>query len=80
MLGRRNTGGRAVNAVRLGTVASVTEDGLYTMLFDGETAASGKGYPAIETGITLAEGDRAAAIRVRGSYLILGKYRTGGSI
>ncbi len=60
--------------VRLGVIAAITDEGLYQVQFDGASAASGKGYPAIKTGNVISEGDRVACMRVRGSYIILGAY------
>ena len=64
---------REREAVRLGAVTEITEDGLYVILFDGSDAPSGKGYPAILTGIPPGVGDRVACIRARGSYIVMGK-------
>jgi len=60
-------------SVRLAVIAGTDGNGLFTVRFDGDEASSGKGYPAILTGYTLTEGDRVACVRVRGSYIILGK-------
>lgn len=71
---REQTRGREQESVRLGIITGTTEDGLYLVRFDGADAASGKGYPALVTGYTLTTNDRVACMRVRGSYIILGKY------
>lgn len=67
----RRAGGESI---RLGAVTGITEDGLIQVQFDGAAEASGKGYPALQTGADPAVGDRVACIRTRGSYIVLGKF------
>ena len=58
--------------IYLATVADVDADAGLQLIFDGETAASQKYYKVLETGITPEIGDRVAAMKTSGSYIVLG--------
>lgn len=60
---------------KLGTVANITE-GKAKIKFDGEEVESGKSY--LSAGIVPSVGDRVLLVKVKGTYLILGKVGGGG--
>lgn len=66
---KENSGGEGFY---LGTVADVSSDGV-KILFDGQSEATEKRYKQLNTGITLAQDDRIVAMKISGSYVVLGR-------
>ena len=66
---KENSGGEGFY---LGTVADVSSDGV-KILFDGQSEATEKRYKQLNTGITLATDDRIVAMKISGSYVVLGR-------
>ena len=62
----------------LATVATVSNSGV-TLLFDGQSTASTKKYKMILSGATPEVGDRVAAVKHSGTYLVLGVIGTAST-
>ena len=62
----------------LATVSAVDTDHGLTLIFDGDAAASQKKYKMLMNGNTPAVGDRVAAIKHSGTYIVLGAIGTNG--
>ncbi len=61
------------------TIASPGADGA-TIILPGQTAATRKAYPYAIAGMQLAAGDRALALKISGTYVILGGAVSGGGL
>lgn len=55
----------------LGTVGGVSASGV-TIVFDGQTTATAKSYKRLAS-YSPAPGDRILAVKISGSYVVLGK-------
>lgn len=62
----------------LATVYAVDEDEGLTLIFDGDSSASQKKYKMLMNGKTPAAGDRVAAVKHSGTYIVLGVIGTNG--
>ena len=62
----------------LATVYAVDEDEGLTLIFDGDSSASLKKYKMLMNGKTPAAGDRVAAVKHSGTYIVLGVIGTNG--
>lgn len=63
----------------LGIAADVSNDGV-SILFDGMSTATEKRYKQLDTGAKINTGDRIIAMKVSGSYVVLGGISAAGSI
>ncbi len=61
------------------TIASPGADGA-TIILPGQTAATRKAYPYAIAGTQLSAGDRALALKISGTYVILGGAVSGGGL
>ena len=62
----------------LATVYAVDEDEGLTLIFDGDSSASQKKYKMLMNGKTPEIGDRVAAVKHSGTYIVLGAIGTNG--
>lgn len=62
----------------LATITEVTNDGA-KMQIDGHDEALKKEYKQINTGAAISQGDRVLAIKISGTYVILGAIGHGSS-
>lgn len=56
----------------IATVGVVSSAGV-TLIFPGQTAATAKAYKRLDTGQALATGNTVLAVKVSGTYVIIGK-------
>lgn len=57
----------------LATVDYKTTSGVYIKV-DGDSAAMQKPYKSLQTGVTLASGDRVLVLKHSGTFIVLGKF------